>query len=97
MTAGEVLVCSACLSEACWNGTLMCDQARTAGVTAVPEDAALSGQAWRDAAKKERSRQAAEGRRRAHRYVPRAAKGAGAQFKPGMARRMPGGGTDDAA
>lgn len=32
-TAG-VTVCSACLTEACWQGTLMCDEARSAG-TAV--------------------------------------------------------------
>jgi hypothetical protein len=30
------LVCSACRTEACFAGTLMCDDARTAGVVELP-------------------------------------------------------------
>ena len=28
----DVIVCSACLTEACWQGVLMCEDARRAGV-----------------------------------------------------------------
>ena len=30
-----ITVCAACRTEACWQGTLMCDEARTAGVAQV--------------------------------------------------------------
>ena len=33
VSAGDkVAVCASCLTEACWNGTLMCEAAKTAGV-----------------------------------------------------------------
>ena len=31
-----VTACSACLTEACWQGVLMCEDARRAGITQIP-------------------------------------------------------------
>jgi hypothetical protein len=36
MTRELTTVCAACLTEACWQGTLMCDDARRAGTTQIP-------------------------------------------------------------
>jgi hypothetical protein len=33
-TTRTVIVCSACETESCWQGLMMCEEARTAGVTA---------------------------------------------------------------
>jgi hypothetical protein len=39
----EVTVCAACLAEACWQGLLMCDEARTAGTTTILRPAPKDG------------------------------------------------------
>ena|SRR6202044_4269051 len=33
----QVIVCSACETESCWQGVLMCDEARSAGVMTAPK------------------------------------------------------------
>ena len=54
----------------------------------------LSGAEWRKQAKAATSALHATQRRRATRYVRKADRGAGAQFRPGMGRRMPPGAPD---
>ena len=51
----------------------------------------LSGAEWRKQAKAATSALHATQRRRATRYVRKADRGAGAQYRPGMGRRMPPG------
>ena len=31
-----ITVCDACLTEACWQGTVMCENAKQAGTTRIP-------------------------------------------------------------
>lgn len=54
-----------------------------------PQPGPLSGPAWRRAARAALSRQAAARRARAGTYTPKARRGPGAAYGPGMARRMP--------
>jgi len=49
----------------------------------------LTGQAWRDAVKRAASALHAMQRRQAGRYVRKADRAAGGQYRPGMARREP--------
>jgi hypothetical protein len=37
-TKRKVMVCDSCLTEACWQGVLMCENARRAGVTERPAE-----------------------------------------------------------
>lgn len=37
----EVWVCDACGTEACWNGDIMCYDAKTAGIRLVPTEQSI--------------------------------------------------------